>query len=226
MDAPHTRVQPTCPGAASNHGTLRSGEAADCVEGARRATERTPWDGESDSMWLAHALTLSRFPLAVGLTQTYGDRGWTVALIALAALTDLLDGNVARWMQRRGRTRPDIGGWLDPLVDKVFVLIVLGTIWVHTRDITVIALIAAREIVLVPLVILYLLRRQPTSHLHADAVGKAATIAQFLACAVAVAEPRFALPVALVAAALGLAAVVHYVLRERSVTTAMTSNEA
>jgi cardiolipin synthase len=166
-------------------------------------------------MWLAHALTLLRLPIAVALTQTYGDAAWSVALIALAALTDALDGNVARWMQRRGHTRPDIGGWLDPLVDKIFVLVVLATIWVHTHDVVLIALIAAREIVLVPLVIAYLVRRQPASHLHADAIGKAATIAQFIACAVAVAEPRAALPVAAVAAVLGLAAVVHYVVRER-----------
>jgi phosphatidylglycerophosphate synthase len=177
-------------------------------------------------MWLAHALTLSRFPLALGLTQTYGHRGWTVALILLAALTDVLDGNVARWMQRRGRTQPDIGGWLDPLVDKIFVVIVLGTIWFHTRDVTLIGLIAAREIVLVPLVLVYLMRKQPTSHLQADALGKAATIAQFLACAVAVGEPRHALPLAVVSAALGLAAVVHYVLRERSGATAMASTRA
>jgi len=170
-------------------------------------------------MWLAHALTLSRLPIAVGLTQTYGHTAWSVALIALAALIDALDGNVARWMQRRGRTRPDIGGWLDPLVDKIFVVIVLATIWVHTRDVVVIALIAAREIVLVPLVIAYLARHKPASHLHADALGKAATIAQFVACAVAVAEPRAAIPVAAVAAALGLAAVVHYVVRERRAVT-------
>jgi phosphatidylglycerophosphate synthase len=176
-------------------------------------------------MWLAHALTLSRFPIAIGLTQTYGNAPWSVALIVLAALTDALDGNVARWMQRRGHTRPDIGGWLDPLVDKIFVVIVLATIWFHTRDVVLIALIAAREIVLVPLVIVYLVRKQPTSHLHADAIGKAATIAQFLACAVAVAEPEWALPVAVVAAVLGLAAVVHYIVRERrvAITTVATS---
>lgn len=166
-------------------------------------------------MWLAHLLTLSRLPIAVGLTQTYAQPAWSVALIALAALTDALDGNVARWMQRRGHTRPDIGGWLDPLVDKIFVIVVLATIWVHTRDVLLIALIAARELVLVPLVIAYVARRRPASHLHADAIGKAATIAQFVACAVAIAKPGAALPVAALAAALGLAAVVHYVMRER-----------
>jgi phosphatidylglycerophosphate synthase len=165
-------------------------------------------------MWLAHALTLSRLPIALALVRTYGDPVWSVALVVVAALTDVADGNVARWMQRRGHTRPDIGGWLDPLVDKLFVVIVVATIWVHTHDALLIALIAARELVLAPLLVIYLLRRRPTSKLHADRLGKAATIAQFIACAVAVAEPRAALGVAAVAAVLGLAAVAHYVVGE------------
>jgi len=164
-------------------------------------------------MWLAHALTLSRLPIALALTRTYGDVRWTVALIALAALTDTLDGNVARYMRRRGKTRPDIGGWLDPLVDKVFVLVVLATIWGHTRDAVIVALIAAREIVLVPLTIAYVARGYPLSKLRARPLGKAATIAQFVACAVAVAAPGAALPFAVVAAVLGIAATAHYVVR-------------
>src|SRR3954468_12449262 len=107
-------------------------------------------------MWLAHALTLSRLPIAVGLVAAYGHTAWAVALVVLAAATDLADGNVARAMQRRGKTTPDIGGWLDPLVDKVFVVIVLATIGWHTRDVLLIGLIAAREVVLVPLVLVYL----------------------------------------------------------------------
>ena len=165
-------------------------------------------------MWFAHALTLSRIPIALGLVASYGDRLWSVVLIALAAATDAADGTVARRARRRGAVGADIGGWLDPLVDKLFVAIVLATIWFHTRDLVLIGLIAARELVLVPLVIVYLARRRPTSHLRADPVGKAATIAQFVACAVAVAAPRAALPVAAVAAVLGLAAVVHYIVRE------------
>jgi phosphatidylglycerophosphate synthase len=165
-------------------------------------------------MWLAHALTLSRIPIALALTQTYGNVRWAVALIALAALTDTLDGNVARYMQRRGRSRPAIGGWLDPLVDKVFVLVVLATIWVHTRDVVLVGLIAAREVVLVPLALAYVARGYPTSHLRARPLGKAATVAQFVACGVAVAVPDRALPFAVLAAALGIAATAHYVVRE------------
>src|SRR5204863_2799916 len=103
-------------------------------------------------MWLAHALTLSRLPIAAGLVAAYGRIGWAVTLVVLAAVTDAADGTVARAMQRRGKTTPDIGGWLDPLVDKIFVVIVLATIYAHTRELTVIALIAAREVLLAPLV--------------------------------------------------------------------------
>ena len=165
-------------------------------------------------MWLAHGITLSRLPIAVALVWAYGQTAWAVALIVLAAATDAADGTVARAMQRRGSTGPDIGGWLDPLVDKIFVVIVLATIGWHTHDVLLIVLIAARELVLVPLVVLYLVRGRPTSHLHARAIGKAATIAQFVACAIALALPGSALPFAVVAAVLGLAAVADYIRSE------------
>jgi len=49
--------------------------------------------------------------------------------------------------------------------------------------------------------------------LSADPVGKVATIAQFAALSVAVAQPAWALPPAILAATLGVAAVVHYIVR-------------
>lgn len=165
-------------------------------------------------MWLAHALTLSRIPIAIGLVWAYGDAAWSVALVALAAITDAADGNVARWMQRRGRTTPAIGGWLDPLVDKLFVAIVLVVIWVRSGELLVICLVGARELALLPLVAVYFARRRPVGELHADWIGKLATIAQFIALAVAVSVPQWALVAAGVAAVLGLAAVGHYIARE------------
>jgi phosphatidylglycerophosphate synthase len=166
-------------------------------------------------VWLAHALTLLRIPIAIAVTLEYGQTWPVVALIALAAATDVADGNVARYMQRRGYTKPAIGGWLDPLADKIFVAIVLVAIATHTRDIALIALIGARELLLLPLVAIYLAVRRDRTKLEADAVGKIATIAQFVALAVAVALPRHALPGAIVAAALGVASVVHYVWARR-----------
>lgn len=165
-------------------------------------------------MWLAHALTLSRLPIALALTQTFGDRMWSALLVLLAAATDAADGTVARAMKRRGSLGPDIGGWLDPVIDKMFVAIVLGTIWWHTHDGLLLALIAAREIALAPLLLVYLAKRRPLRTLHARPIGKTATIAQFLACATAVVDVHYAWPFAIAAAVLGVAAVVDYIVVE------------
>jgi cardiolipin synthase len=162
-------------------------------------------------VWLAHALTLSRIPLAAALWWVWGNPAWSVALIVLAGITDAADGRIARWSRRRGATGPDIGGWLDPAVDKLFVAVVLVAIWVHTHALAVIALVGARELVLVPLVAVYLVRRTPHRPLRADVFGKLATVAQFIALCVIAVAPEAALPVALVVAAMGLAAAGHYV---------------
>jgi phosphatidylglycerophosphate synthase len=164
-----------------------------------------------EMLWIAHALTLSRVPLAIALAFAYGDRWLVVGLVMLAATTDALDGNVARFLQRRGHTSPAIGNWLDPLVDKLFVLIALGAILVHSHDFVVVALIGAREIVLVPLVAIYLAKHHPLRDLRADWLGKLATVVQFFALAIAVASPPHARIGAAIAALVGLAAVVHYV---------------
>lgn len=164
-------------------------------------------------MWLAHALTLSRIPLALGLWCAYGDRAVSLALVVLAALTDAADGTVARWMQRRGHTRPAIGGWLDPLVDKLFVAIVLALVWVRLGDPLVVVLVGARELLFLPLLGLYAALRPRLGELHADPIGKAATIAQLAALAAVFAAPAWALPAAAAAAVLGGAAAAHYAAR-------------
>jgi hypothetical protein len=50
--------------------------------------------------------------------------------------------------------------------------------------------------------------------LSADAFGKAATVAQFLAVAIVIGMPAWALPAAMITAVFGLAAAAHYVARE------------
>jgi hypothetical protein len=93
-------------------------------------------------------------------------------------------------MQRRGHTRPAIGGWLDPLVDKLFVAIAIAAIYAHTRAAGVLVLVATRELVLAPLFAIYMLRGHRTRPLHADPIGKATTIAQFVALAAILAGRR------------------------------------
>jgi len=157
-------------------------------------------------------LTLSRVPLALALWWVWGDAAWSAALLALAAISDAADGMVARWAKRRGCPGPDIGGWLDPAVDKLFVVVVLAAIWTDTHKLALLALIGARELVLVPLLALYLAFRRQRRELRADRLGKLATIAQFIALCVIALAPGRALPAAVVAAVLGLAAAGHYVV--------------
>lgn len=161
-------------------------------------------------MWPAHLLTLSRIPIAIGFWWV--DGWWAVALIGLAALTDTLDGRVARWLQRRGHTRPDIGGWLDPVVDKLFVVIVLVAL-ARTVDPGILVLLAARELLLIPISLLYLVRHVRIRDLHADTLGKVATVVQFVALAIVIARPAWGLAAAIVAGVLGIAAAVHYARR-------------
>ncbi len=164
-------------------------------------------------MWLANALSLSRIPLGIAFWLT---RGWTsVAIVAIAALTDALDGNVARFVARR-RDIPlsPIGGWLDPLCDKLFVLIVLADIArAHPLDVL---LLGTREILLVPLLLGYLARGHRLAELSAAPIGKVTTVAQLVAIGWVVADAPGARLLAALTCVLGIATVGRYLLRARA----------
>ncbi|HEU4643531.1 MAG TPA: CDP-alcohol phosphatidyltransferase family protein [Gemmatimonadaceae bacterium] len=69
---------------------------------------------------LPNLLSLARFPLAAAFVLVQGT-GARVALLSAAALTDLLDG----WLARRGQTT-QLGALLDPVADKTFVLVAIS----------------------------------------------------------------------------------------------------
>jgi phosphatidylglycerophosphate synthase len=159
------------------------------------------------SMWLAHALTASRIPIAVVFWLTYGDWRWSLGLIAFAAVTDAADGTVARWALRRHPPAPGYvspGEWLDP-VAQVHDPVPWGLF----------ALIIAREIVLLPLAGIYrvVVHGRSEHAFKAGAVGKAATVAELFAIAALIAYRPAVLPLAIAAGTLGLLAVVQYIVR-------------
>lgn len=172
-------------------------------------------------MWLANALTLVRVPLALVFVLTYREPGWPWLVLAVAALSDVLDG----WAARRARAgRPpspperSVGAWLDPAADKVFVLAVLATIVVHERPpLWLAAMIATRELVLIPIALGYRValwwRPQWSHDLRADRVGKVTTGAQFVALALLALRSPWAVAAAPVAGVLGLVASARYVAR-------------
>lgn len=160
---------------------------------------------------------MSRVPLAGALWLVPREVPYVLAVLAAAALTDVLDGWTARRRQRRlGRGETSgFGGWLDPACDKMFVVSVLGLAYVALRPpFVMVLLIATREIVQLPLLAIWAVsswvRRRFVPDLHARPWGKAATVGQFCAMAALFLQLEGQWGFAAVAALLGIAAPLDY----------------
>ena len=109
------------------------------------------------------------------------------------------------------------GVWLDPLCDKAFVVSLLAAIWASDRPpLGILALIAARELVLLPAFAAQravpALRRRHYD-LKAARVGKLTTAAQLLAMCALVVRAKSAPALAGLAGVTGATAGVYYLLR-------------
>jgi cardiolipin synthase len=99
-------------------------------------------------MGLANWLTVLRImliPVFVTLL-VYRQPGWALGVFALAALTDLLDGWVAR---RRGKASR-LGAFLDPLADKLLLTASFVTLtYLRALPFWIAAVVISRDIFLV-----------------------------------------------------------------------------
>jgi cardiolipin synthase (CMP-forming) len=181
---------------------------------------------------LPNLLSLSRVPLGgafwQGLGPTAGQSYGAFVILALAALTDVLDGHLARRQAARDIqgdvAAPDAepgggtGAWLDPICDKVFVGAVLAAIIVRRHPpLGLVLLIVSRELVQVPLGLVYrfvpTLRSWLRYDFRASVLGKSATVAQFIAIAALILAHPWVRSLALLAFVLGMAALVDYFRR-------------
>jgi len=71
---------------------------------------------------LGNGLTLGR--LLLGLVFPWVPPGWRLTAVLAGALSDLCDG----WVSRRGGASSTFGRVLDPVADKLFVIVVLATL--------------------------------------------------------------------------------------------------
>lgn len=179
-------------------------------------------------MTLPNVLSMARIPLGglfwVALGQGPRSAGpsamaWAApfGVLAAAAATDVLDGWVAR---RRGIDPAGAGSWLDPICDKLFIGAVLVALYVQRRvPLGVLALIVSRELLQLPMVVVYrasaTLRRWLRYDFRASWLGKGATVVQFLAVSALIVgvDDLFAWRLAFLAFALGLLALGDYVRR-------------
>ncbi len=101
----------------------------------------------------ANQLTLTRVMLAPAfvILTVYGYFGWALIVFAVAGLTDLFDGLLARKMG----SRTSLGTWLDPMADKllivatVSVLTVPGLGLVNKLPVWLTILIISRDLLIV-----------------------------------------------------------------------------
>jgi MFS family permease len=140
----------------------------------------------------------------------------------------MLDGRVARALRARRLARGKgtgglgeaqaVGAWLDPLCDKIFVMSAVASVYVGWRPpLAVLALICTRELVLVPLMLLYEVlakpRQQQPLDFRAGRAGKLTTVAQFASVAAVIVVPAAVWPLAVTACFAGLVTAAAYTRR-------------
>ena len=82
----------------------------------------------ADNITIPTLLTLSRLALAPWIGLAIIDHAWGLAcfLFVIAAITDALDGALARWWQQESV----LGACLDPIADKLLILTCYGSLMI------------------------------------------------------------------------------------------------
>lgn len=172
---------------------------------------------------LVNALTLVRIPLAGVLWLRPHDPLFLAALMVVAALTDIVDGAVARRLDPSVRHDPNNpGAWLDPLCDKIFVASLVAVVLVfYTPPLALALLLLVREVMLLPLLVLWALWWRPRGRrvdFRAVWAGKLTTVLQFLAVGAMLFVPAALTPLAPLAAFFGALSVILVARRALSAT--------
>jgi CDP-diacylglycerol--glycerol-3-phosphate 3-phosphatidyltransferase/cardiolipin synthase len=152
----------------------------------------------------ADALTVARIPLAIAFVLI-GDSGWRIAILGVAAATDLADGLVAR---RWGGSR--LGAFLDPVADKLFTACAFAVVLVSgvLTPLEILGVLARDVAAAIAFVATVLLRRPAA--IPARLGGKAVTICQLLTIFAFLAGSALVRPLAWATAAVALYAIWDY----------------
>ncbi len=165
---------------------------------------RSEAEGTRSAVTASNMITALRFPLAALFPFVGG--GARIAVVVAAAISDLVDGRLARRMGAVTR----LGEVLDPIADKTFMLVALVTLaaegWMPwwtlpvllTRDLGV----AAGALVLAA--------RKQLVRMPARRAGKLVTFMQFAGVGAMIVWPESVRWIALPIAAAGVVALIDY----------------
>lgn len=153
---------------------------------------------------IADVLSMLRVPMALAFVLVRSD-GWRLAIVAMAAATDLLDGRIAR---RYGSSR--WGAVLDPVADKLFMACTFGVVaWSGRLEWYEVAGVLIRDIVAsVAFAVTAIFGRALA--VPARLGGKAVTVAQLLTLVAFLTDSPKLQAMAWATAAIGLYAIRDY----------------
>ena len=153
---------------------------------------------------LADVLTLARIPLAAAF-WVFPDGGTRLAILLVAAVTDLADGWVAR---HRGGSR--LGVFLDPVADKVFMATAFLVVLLSGRLAWwEVGLVLLRDILATLAFLVSIFWRGPRA-IPARLGGKIVTVFQLATLLAFLLDSRYLEHWAWAAAAAGLYAIIDY----------------
>jgi CDP-diacylglycerol--glycerol-3-phosphate 3-phosphatidyltransferase/cardiolipin synthase len=133
---------------------------------------------------IPNALSASR--ILLGAAFPFVPNEWRLGVVLVAALTDAVDGLLARWL----RSESDTGRLFDPIADKFFILALVGTLLAEGTLHPLWALgVAMRDVVVLAGLAYTIARRQWSvgRRMRPSWLGKCTTAGQFAVLAVLVA---------------------------------------
>jgi phosphatidylglycerophosphate synthase len=175
---------------------------------------------------IPNLLSLSRIPLGALLWVAPQAPAWTLSIVLVAGVTDVLDGWLLRRARRKRWKQDDVGAFaanaargafIDGLSDKIFVVSAVLLLWLMLGvPFWLVCVLATREWLFVPMLVVYKfapddMRERVT--FTAGVPGKVATIAQFVALVLGLLRHPFFEGAAIAAGALGAFAVAFYLVR-------------
>lgn len=167
----------------------------------------------AEDLWkVPSLLSLSRAPLAVAFVLVARRPSWALAVLALAGLSDVLDG----WLARRWNQCTATGAMVDGVTDKLFVIAVAWSLW-HVGSLTLVEvlLLGVRdlgEVLVTARVALSADDHALHEEQRANVLGKATTLLQFVAVVCAILGVGH-LAICVGAAAVGALAAISYARR-------------
>jgi cardiolipin synthase (CMP-forming) len=152
----------------------------------------------------ADLISCLRIPLALAFLLV-SDTGWRLAIVGAAAVSDLLDGPVAR---RLGGSA--FGPVIDPITDKLFMAAAVGVVAFSGRlELYEIAGVLLRDIVATVAFVSTLLSHQPRA-IPARSSGKAVTVAQILTLVAFLIDSPYLRPIAWATTLIAIIAIWDY----------------